>query len=129
MPRPDLLALTEDDLAALANRGHVKRARKEVEEKSCTAELSETDGEVFARWSDGIECRLPAGKTVRDGRCSCEALGTCRHLVRTILAYQAQASTAGQAATPAVHPQEKEARAGEPGASATGGAPAETRGS
>jgi hypothetical protein len=121
MPRPDLLALTEDDLAVLANRGSVKRARKEVDEKSCTAELTETDGEVLARWSDGVECRLPAGKTVREGRCSCEALGTCRHLVRTVLAYQAQATgvrgePAGAPSPVADAPAAPKAEAWDPGA-------------
>src|SRR5262245_24041693 len=108
MPRPDLLALTEDDLATLANRGNVKRARKEIDEKTVTVELTEADGEVHARWSDGVECRVPAGKTVRDGRCSCEALGTCRHMVRTVLAYQEQVR--GSTPAPAAEAPSAEAK-------------------
>ena len=30
-----------------------------------------------------------------DGRCSCPAVGLCRHLVRTVLAYQRQAGATG----------------------------------
>ena len=95
MARADLLALSADDLAALTNRGTVKRAQREVEENEFTAELAEdADGIVTARWSDGVECRLPAGVVLRDAHCSCAAAGLCRHLVRTVLAYQAQAAQA-----------------------------------
>src|SRR5207302_10961037 len=91
MPRAELLALTLDDLAALTNRGTVKRAQREVEANECTCTLTEAeDGTVTAQWSDGVECRLPAGKVLRDGHCSCAAAGLCRHLVRTVLAYQRQ---------------------------------------
>jgi hypothetical protein len=92
MPRPDLLALSADDLAALTNRGTVKRAQREVEAGECTTELTETpEGDVTAKWCDGVECHLPAGVVVREGRCSCAAVTLCRHLVRTVLAYQRQA--------------------------------------
>ena len=91
MPRADLLALSLDDLTALTNRGTVKRAQRELEAKECTGTLEETDaGDVTAEWSDGVECRLPAGGVVRDGRCSCAAVGLCRHLIRTVLFYQQQ---------------------------------------
>src|SRR5947208_15009714 len=97
MPRPDLLALSPDDLAVLTNRGTVKRAQRELESGEVRGELSESpDGEVSARWSDGVECRLPAGKVVGEGRCTCAATELCRHLVRTVLAYQRRA--AGDAA-------------------------------
>ena len=36
MPRTDLLALTLDDLAALTNRGTVKRAERELDDIACT---------------------------------------------------------------------------------------------
>ena len=95
MPRADLLALTPDDLAALTNRGTVKRAQREVEAGECTGDVAETaDGTVTAKWSDGVECRVPAGAVLRDGRCTCAAPGLCRHLVRTVLAYQRQAAQA-----------------------------------
>jgi hypothetical protein len=95
MSRADLLALTLDDLTALTNRGTVKRAQREVEANECTSTLAEADdGTVTAQWSDGVECRVPAGKVLRDGHCSCAAVGLCRHLVRTVLAYQKQAAQA-----------------------------------
>src|SRR5690349_18267458 len=89
MPRADLLALTPDDLAALTNRGTVKRAARELDSGEATFKLSETDaGEVTVEWSDDARCVLPAGKTASDGRCSCPATTLCRHLIRSILAYQ-----------------------------------------
>jgi hypothetical protein len=95
MPRADLLALSPDDLAALTNRGTVKRAQREVEAEECAAELAEApDGAVTAKWSDGVECVVPAGAVLADGRCSCAAVGLCRHLVRTVLAYQRQSAHA-----------------------------------
>jgi hypothetical protein len=93
MPRADLLALSPDDLTALTNRGTVKRAQREVEAGECTCELTETPaGDVHARWSDGVECRLPAGAVLAEGRCTCAAVALCRHLVRTVFAYQRQAA-------------------------------------
>jgi hypothetical protein len=81
MPRPDLLVLSPDDLAVLTNRGTVKRAQRELESGEVTGELTESsEGEIVARWSDGVECRLPAGKVMGEGRCTCAATELCRHL-------------------------------------------------
>jgi hypothetical protein len=89
MPRADLLALSLDDLAALTNRGTVKRAQREIDADECSGEWTESpEGEVTAKWSDGTECRIPAGAVLSEGRCSCAAAGLCRHLIRTVLAYQ-----------------------------------------
>lgn len=101
MARPDLLALDPDALAVLANRGIVKRAQSEVE--SLTCEVSETDGTVTVRWSDDVECVIPAGKGLADGRCTCPATTLCRHLVRSVFAYQRQAA-GGAPAAPAPGP-------------------------
>jgi hypothetical protein len=93
MPRADLLALSLDDLAALTNRGTVKRAQREIETNECTPDITESpEGDVIVRWSDGVECRIAAGAVLSDGRCSCAAVGLCRHLIRTVLAYQRQAA-------------------------------------
>lgn len=95
MNRPDLIALTPDDLAALANRGLVKRAQKEVETGDLTAQWSETDdGTITAIWSDGATCVLPGSKTLKDARCDCVALDLCRHVLRTVLAWQARQTVA-----------------------------------
>jgi hypothetical protein len=104
MPRADLLALSLDDLAALTNRGTVKRAQREIDTNECTGDIAESsEGDVTAKWSDGVECRIASGAVLGDGRCSCAAVGLCRHLVRTVLAYQRQAAqrTPDQPAAPA----------------------------
>src|SRR3954470_8225776 len=102
MPRPDLLSLSPDDLAVLTNRGTVKRAQRELEAGEADGAWSEDpDGGLTVRWSDGVECRLPVGKVVGEGTCTCDATGICRHLVRTVLAYQGQSSPgAGAPADP-----------------------------
>jgi len=93
MARDDLLALTDDDLAALSNRGNVKRAQRELDEGTPTVELEETGGNVSARWSDGVECRIAAGASPAEARCTCRATTFCRHLVRTVLAYRRAVAT------------------------------------
>src|SRR5919202_1453121 len=96
MPRADLLALSLEDLTALTNRGTVKRALRELEAQEVTGEPEEAgDGTVTVRWSDGVECRIPGGAVLAQGRCSCPAAGVCRHLVRSVLAYQRSAASAG----------------------------------
>lgn len=104
MKRPDLIALTPDDLAALANRGLVKRAQRELEAGALAAQWVEgDDGTIAATWSDGVTCTLPGGKTLKEARCDCAALDLCRHLLRTVLAWQARQSESGE--TEAAAPQ------------------------
>ena len=87
--RSDLLTLTPDDLAALTNRGAVKRAQRELDEAEVTGTVAEdAAGALAVTWSDGPTCTLAAGSTLRDGRCTCASATLCRHLVRTVLAYQ-----------------------------------------
>lgn len=103
MERPDLKALTPDDLAALANRGLVKRAQREAEAGDLTAQWQESDdGTVRAEWSDGVAATLPGGKTVKEAQCTCGALELCRHVLRTVLAWQRRQSSAasGEEAAP-----------------------------
>lgn len=93
MARRDLIALTLDDLAAMTNRGTVKRARREWDEGTPSCAFDETtDGEVIVTWSDGIVCRFPAGKTIHDSVCSSGFAGISRHVVRSVIAYQHRAS-------------------------------------
>jgi hypothetical protein len=95
MPRPDLIALTPDDLAAVANRGLVKRAQRECEAGELTAQWDVSgDGTIRATWSDGVACTLPGGGTVSDAQCSCGALDLCRHVLRTVLAWQQRQAAA-----------------------------------
>jgi len=90
MARQDLLVLTQEDLTALSNAGLVKRAWREIESGELTCELREAEGNVQARWSDGVNCFLPANTVLSKGRCSCPATTLCRHLLRTVLFYQKQ---------------------------------------
>ncbi len=89
MARDDLLSLSADDLASLANRGTVKRAEKELTNSELHFEISESsNGRLRVNWSDGIECEFQAGGSVHEARCSSGALGITRHIVRSVLAYQ-----------------------------------------
>ncbi|GAB7049150.1 hypothetical protein [Catenuloplanes indicus] len=84
--RAELLALSPDALAALTNRGLVKRAAKEVD-AAPPAVTEEPDGTVVATFADGPVTRLPSGG-LDAGSCTCGALGACRHLLGLVLAYQ-----------------------------------------
>jgi hypothetical protein len=95
MARSDLLALSADDLAALTNRGTVKEARAELESSRCSGQLAETpEGSLRVQWSDGLVSELAAGAALRAGRCSCNKIGTCKHLIRLVLLYQKQTAAA-----------------------------------
>lgn len=110
MPRRDLLALVDEDLAALASLGMLKRARRELGAGQVSVALEESeDGTVSAHWSDGVSCTLPAGRVLGEGRCSCPAPTLCRHLLRTVLAYQQQqASSAAKAAPVSAEPSNEQ---------------------
>ncbi|MGL5081249.1 MAG: hypothetical protein ACRC8A_07145 [Microcoleaceae cyanobacterium] len=89
MLRQDLLALTLDDLTTLSNRGLVQRAIKELESAQLSYQLQEDNtGTVTIQWSDAVECVLPAKSTLSQSCCSCAATTLCRHLLRSVLAYQ-----------------------------------------
>ncbi|MFF4771515.1 hypothetical protein ACFY05_01500 [Microtetraspora fusca] len=81
--RTDLLGLTADSLAALTNRGLVKRAGKEAAPELRT----DADGTVHGSFSDGPTATLPPGG-LDVARCTCGATGVCRHVIGVILAYQ-----------------------------------------
>ena len=82
--RDDLLALTPDALAALANRGLVKRATKDLDTDA--GPTVETDGgTVRGRFADGVEVELPVGVPLAAAACSCGAPGLCRHRIAVVL--------------------------------------------
>ncbi|MFE1408055.1 hypothetical protein ACFW5D_31460 [Streptomyces sp. NPDC058770] len=91
--RPDLLALTPDTLAQLANRGLVKRATKELDTGTAPALTTDPDTTLRARFPDGTTAALPPGTGLENGTCSCAAPGVCRHLVGLVLAYQREAAS------------------------------------
>lgn len=81
--RTDLLRLTEDSLAALTNRGLVKRAAKEA-----VPELStDAGGTVHGSFPGGPAASLPPGG-LDAARCTCGATGVCRHVIAVVLAYR-----------------------------------------
>ncbi len=86
--RHDLLVLTDADLADISNRGTVKRATKELDRGTIDYEMLDDDGTLTVRWSDGPTCILPADATVAEARCDCPAMTMCRHIIRSVLAYQ-----------------------------------------
>ncbi len=86
--RHDLLQLEDDDLAAISNRGNVNRAKREMAKGELTVEIQEFEGTVTFNWSDDVKCIFPADKTLAESRCSCPATTVCRHLIRSVLAYQ-----------------------------------------
>lgn len=100
--RADLLALTPDTLTALANRGLVKRATKEVDAGAAPAVTTEPDRTVRGRFADGTTTSLPPGAGLDHGSCSCAAPGVCRHLITLVLAYQRTAEAARATAAPEV---------------------------
>jgi len=101
--RNDLLSLTPDDLAALTNRGVVKKAQRELDDAEVSGTVAEdAAGTLTVTWSDGPTSTIAAGSALKDGRCTCPSATLCRHLVRTVLAYQkSHAAVAETPPTPA----------------------------
>ncbi|MFI0445702.1 hypothetical protein [Actinomadura sp. 6N118] len=104
MTRSDLLALTPESLAALANRGLVKRATKDVDSGGGPDLVVEADGTVRGRLPDGTETVLPAGAGLEAASCTCAATGTCRHRIAVILTYQRDHAARSQTASPEAAP-------------------------
>ncbi|NUW42552.1 hypothetical protein [Nonomuraea rhodomycinica] len=88
--RADLLGLTAGSLAALTNRGLVKRAGKEALPELRT----DPDGTVHGAFPGGPATTLPPGG-LDTARCTCGATGVCRHVIGVILAYQRLPAEAG----------------------------------
>ncbi|MCC5034052.1 hypothetical protein DMH02_012630 [Streptomyces sp. WAC 00631] len=101
-PRADLLALTHDTLAALTNRGLVKRASKDIDAGRAPVLTVSEDGRVRADYAGAAVAELPPGAGLDNGSCGCGATGVCRHLIGLVLAYQRTASAHGTTGTPAV---------------------------
>lgn len=86
--RADLLALTPDALAALANRGLVKRAQKDLDAGHGPVVEAVESGEVRGRFADGIEVVFPPEGALDSAACTCGAPGVCRHRIAVVLGYQ-----------------------------------------
>lgn len=85
--RSDLAALSIDSLAALSNRGLVKRAERELDAGAPTV-VESPDGTVTATFDDGVVAVLAPGVSLERAGCSCPATNVCRHLLMAVLAYQ-----------------------------------------
>ncbi|MEV3937125.1 hypothetical protein AB0K52_14250 [Glycomyces sp. NPDC049804] len=105
-PRHDLLALTPDALAALANRGLVKRAAKDLDAGTVPTVALADDGTLTAVFPDGAETALPAAGGLEASTCTCGAAGKCRHRIGAVLAYQRAQDT--PEAAPATAPPQAE---------------------
>ncbi|MGW4227716.1 hypothetical protein ACWEF9_00255 [Streptomyces sp. NPDC004980] len=103
--RADLLALTPDTLTALANRGLVKRATKEVDAGAVPTVTTDPDRTVRGSFDDGTTASLPPGAGLDSGACSCAAPGVCRHLITLVLAYQRTAAAPEDGTGPAPDPR------------------------
>lgn len=99
MTRADLLALTTEALARLANVGLVKRAQKDAEAGAVTDLSVDADGTVIAVSKDGATTRLPPRATLAAAPCTCGAATVCRHRLTAVLAYQRQFGGAAATAT------------------------------
>lgn len=99
MKRTDLLTLTPQALASLANRGLVKRATKDVEAGKAPVPSTDPDGTVRGDFGDGVAASLPTGAGLEGASCTCAATGMCRHIITLVLAYQRhETETAAEAA-------------------------------
>lgn len=85
--RSDLAKLTAAALAAEFNPGLVKRAARELAAGQGPELALTADATVVGTFPDGIIARLPAGKLLKDGACSCGAAGMCRHRIAVALSY------------------------------------------
>jgi hypothetical protein len=95
MSRADLLALTPEGLASLANMGLVKRAQRELAAGEGPAVSEDADGVVTGTFKDGVVARLVPNKALKDTPCTCGAAGACRHRIAVALAYREQHARAG----------------------------------
>lgn len=100
--RPDLLALTPESIASLANLGLVKRAQREIAAGEGPALAEDAAGVVTGTFKDGVIARLVPGLSLRETPCSCGAVTVCRHRVAVALAYPSfHAALAAEPAEPA----------------------------
>ncbi|MFD5323431.1 hypothetical protein [Streptomyces sp. NPDC127092] len=88
MTRTDLLALDTTTLAALTNRGLVKRAAKDLDAGAGATVTTGPEGALTGAFPDGTTVSLAPAAGLDQGVCSCGAPGVCRHLLGLVLAHQ-----------------------------------------
>lgn len=103
--RPDLLALAPDALAALSNRGLVKRAQRMLASGHGPVVQQAEDGTVSGHFERrDVVCRLPPGRPLAAADCDCGAVSVCYHTVATVMAFKARppvGDAAGGSSVPA----------------------------
>lgn len=78
-----LLARADEDyLTTLSNKGTLRRAQRELPDAGVVVEVD--DARVRARFADGTETVVP--ENVGEARCSCPALGMCKHVLMALMA-------------------------------------------
>jgi hypothetical protein len=100
MSRTDLLALTPESLASLANVGLVKRAQRELAGGEGPTLSEDAGGVVTGTFKDGVVARLVPNKTLKETPCTCGAPGVCRHRIAVALAYRDHHARASSEAAP-----------------------------
>ena len=88
-----LTAFDDEALAALANRGLVRRARKDVESAAPT--ILEPDGDRLRL--DMGDATVTIDPTPSRSVCSCPASGTCRHILAALIFLREAGSSPGRA--------------------------------
>ena len=94
-----LAALDDDALAALANKGLVRRARKDLEKASPT--VTAADAESVSLEVEGSAVRLTS--PINKSTCAC-ASGFCRHIIGAVI-FLRQAAPVAAVAAPSDAPQ------------------------
>ncbi|WP_082281715.1 hypothetical protein [Leptospira kirschneri] len=86
--RQDILSLSLQELEVLTSKGTVNRALKDIE-FGTKGEWKETEnGSIEVVWEDSVTCILPGSVPIQESSCTCSSTGVCRHIIRTIVAYQ-----------------------------------------
>lgn len=106
--RPDLLHLSQEALAQIANLGVVKRAVREMEGGYRPQLALDAEATLTASFADGIQTVWALDKPIQQTVCSCGAVNVCRHRIITALAFRAAAEAAGSgdSAAPVASPAE-----------------------
>lgn len=91
--RPDILHLSQEALVQLTNAGLVKRAMRDRDAGYVPHLCLEPDATLVASFPDGVVMRWPAGKPVDQARCSCVAMGVCRHRLIAVLQLRAESAS------------------------------------
>ncbi len=81
-------ALDDDALAALANRGLLRRAQKDLESAPPERRAETDDAITFAFPAEGCVVTLPSTGPAQ-ATCDCPAAGCCRHILTAALALRA----------------------------------------